>query len=88
MCVLLPLEGSTLPHFYFDTDDGDFPFRDDDGLVIEDHQAARLMALSALRDSTRDTLTKGDRRDTTVCVRDMPGAVILTATLGLTVDWV
>lgn len=76
-----------MPHFFIDTDDGDLPHHDDEGLDLPDVQAARNAAMSALPDMARDKLPDSDRRTFSAIVRNEAGTVLYTATLSLVGEW-
>ena len=76
-----------MPHYFFDTDDGDRSQRDEEGLDLPDAQAARTAALEALPDMVRDTLPDGDRRSFTATVRNQHGTVLYTVTLFPAGEW-
>ncbi|WP_409566881.1 DUF6894 family protein [Methylobacterium sp. J-048] len=66
-----------MPHFFFDTDDGNFRNVDREGFELSGIEAARIEALDALPDMARNRLPDGDRRTYSVRVRDEDGRVIL-----------
>jgi hypothetical protein len=76
-----------MPRYFFDTDDGDFRWKDGEGEELCDDEAARSAALDALPDMARDKLPDGDRRTFSVRVRDVAGTVIYSATLDLVGEW-
>ncbi len=75
-----------MPHFYFDTYDGNTFLKDEDGQELDGIEAVRLQAQSGLADMAQDVVP-GDGHDwtMTVCVRDHSGRAVLRATLVLMV---
>ncbi|MCJ2093089.1 MULTISPECIES: DUF6894 family protein [unclassified Methylobacterium] len=76
-----------MPHFFFDTDDGNFRNVDSEGFELSGIEAARIEALDALPDMARNRLPDGDRRTYSVRVRDEDGRVIYFASLDLVGEW-
>ncbi|MET0527341.1 MAG: hypothetical protein ABW003_03185 [Microvirga sp.] len=76
-----------MPHFFFDTDDGDFRFEDDEGFELPSLEAARIEALDALPDMARNKLPDRDRHTFSVRVRDEGGTVVYSASLDLVGEW-
>jgi hypothetical protein len=76
-----------MPRYFFDTDNGALPVPDDEGIELSDAEAARILAIAALFDMTRDRLPDGDRGAFAVRVRDERGTVLYSASLGLDGDW-
>lgn len=76
-----------MPHFFFDTDDGDFRFEDDEGFELPSLEAARIEALDALPDMARNKLPGRDRHTFSVRVRDEGGTVVYSASLDLVGEW-
>ncbi|MCJ2119269.1 hypothetical protein MKK65_22315 [Methylobacterium sp. J-001] len=76
-----------MPHFFFDTDDGDFRFEDDEGFELPSLEAARIEALDALPDMARNKLPDRDHHTFSVRVRDEGGTVIYSASLDLVGEW-
>ena len=67
-----------MPHYYFDTQDGDEDFRDELGLDLEDDQAARDEAARGLAEMAKDYLPgSGLQRNMTIWVRDDRGETVL-----------
>ena len=76
-----------MPHFFFDTDDGNFRHEDDEGSELPSIEAARIEALDALPDMARNQFPDRDRRTYSVRVRDEDGRVIYFASLDLVGEW-
>lgn len=76
-----------MPHYYFDTQDGERFTSDDVGLECASREALRDAAISALPDMARDSLPNGDRQDFIVKVRDDGGRYVFQATLSLIAEW-
>ncbi|MCJ2116569.1 hypothetical protein MKK65_08245 [Methylobacterium sp. J-001] len=76
-----------MPHFFFDTDDGEVRFEDNEGFELPGVEAARIEALDALPDMARNKLPDRDRRTYSVRVRDEGGVVIYFASLDLVGEW-
>lgn len=76
-----------MPRFFFDTDDGRFAARDDQGVDCPDRESARRAALSCLPNMADDAMPDGDERRFTVSVRDEDGEEIYAAVLTLTGAW-
>ena len=76
-----------MPHYFFDTNDGDMLDEDDVGLEFPDPESARRAAIAALPDMARDRLPDGDRRNFSVRVRDEAGTVLYAASLSLVGEW-
>ena len=73
-----------MPHFYFDTFDGNRNTRDDQGMDLPDLKAARAEAQRELPDLVRDVLPDGDHRVFACMVRDVGGAYVYRVILTLT----
>lgn len=76
-----------MPHFYFDTHDGDRMLVDDSGYALPDQQEARKAAISLLPDIASDVLPDGDTRVMAVFVHDERRRPIFKATLELHGEW-
>ncbi|WP_426955696.1 DUF6894 family protein [Muricoccus radiodurans] len=76
-----------MPHFFFDTSDGEHSFRDEEGMECCGAEAARIAALNALPGMVRDVMPDGNRRDLTVNVRSEAGRSVFTVTLSLVAQW-
>jgi hypothetical protein len=59
-----------VPHYYFDSRDGDRFVQDDVGLEFPDIEMARDQATAALADMARDVLPGSLRRELAIEVRD------------------
>jgi hypothetical protein len=75
-----------MPHYYFDTGDGEVFVSDPDGMELENIGQARDEAMKALSDMARDRVPDGDRRDFVVVVKDETRQPVLRLTLALTVE--
>jgi hypothetical protein len=73
--------------YYFDTDDGFLPVRDDAGQAFASVEAARDLAQRALRDMAQQGIPDGERRTFTASVRDENGTILYVATLTLVGEW-
>ncbi|MBD2748793.1 hypothetical protein IC232_19050 [Microvirga sp. BT688] len=71
--------------FYFDVLDGDSFTRDDEGLELEDLNAAEVMAIQAASEIGHESLPK--RRSPEICVRvrDEQGEPVLSVAVSMTV---
>ncbi|MCJ2124477.1 DUF6894 family protein [Methylobacterium sp. J-077] len=76
-----------MPHFFFDTDDGDFRHEDDEGFELPSIDAARIEALDALPEMARNKFQDRDRRTYSVRVRDENGTAVYSASLALVGEW-
>ncbi len=77
----------TMPHYFFDTDDGDTFLEDDEGQDLDGIEQVRLQAQSGLADMARDVVPgDGPERTMVVTVRDQAGKIVLRATLVLMVE--
>ncbi|GJD35448.1 DUF6894 family protein [Methylobacterium aerolatum] len=76
-----------MPLFFFDTDDGRLPLRDEEGCELPDLQASRRIALEALTEMAADPLPEAEGRRCTVAVRDSAGRTIYRARVELTGEW-
>ena len=70
-----------MPRYYFDVHDGERFTRDEDGLELDDIDAARREATQTLSDISGDGLPDVDRREFVVGVRDGEGTYLLHAVL-------
>lgn len=77
-----------MPQFFFDIDDGERQERDTIGLDLENPDAARATAITALPDLAREELPDGDRRVFICKVRNSTSQVIFIATLSLVAEWI
>ncbi len=77
-----------MPQFFFDTDNGQLPLRDEEGCELPDCQASRRIALEALTEMAGDPLPNADSRRCTVAVRDAAGRTIYRAWVELAGEWV
>jgi len=78
---------STMPRYFFDTDNGDLQVEDDEGIELPDAEAARAIGVAALPDMARDSLPDGDQRTFAVRVRDEHGTVVYSASLDMAGEW-
>ena len=76
-----------MSRFFFDTDDGELLLRDPEGQDLPDAEAARQLALTALRDMAVEALPDGDRRVFAVNVRDERDRMIYKAEFELRGQW-
>jgi hypothetical protein len=76
-----------VPRFFFDTYDSDRLILDDEGLELEDLEAANREAQAILPHMARDGLPDGDERVFIVSVRDEAGQVVLRAALSLAMEY-
>jgi hypothetical protein len=82
-----------MPRYFFDTDDGDQPLRDDEGTEFAGLQEACDEAVRILPDIARDVLPphgmrpQGNQRAVVVVVRDENNQAVFTATLSLKTEW-
>jgi hypothetical protein len=76
-----------VPRFFFDTYDGDRLVPDDEGLELENLEAAKIEAQTTLPHMARDGLPDGDERVFIISVRDEAGQVVLRAALSLAVEY-
>lgn len=74
-----------MPRFFIDTTNGDLFVQDDQGQSFPDLYAAKQAAVAALPDIAREELPDGDDRTFTAVVRGEDGAVLITASLHLSV---
>jgi hypothetical protein len=68
-----------MPHYYFDTRDGDKFVEDDLGVILPNVEAARDQAAICLAEMAKDVLPGSTRRELAIEVRD--GAPVLKASL-------
>ena len=78
---------TSVPRYFFETNDDDDVYRDDMGQELEGPEAARREVLSTLPDMARDKMPNGDHRTFRAMVRDDQGAVIYKATMTLVGEW-
>ena len=76
-----------MQRYYFDTDNGILPVRDDAGQEFASVEAARDMAQRALRDMAQQEIPDGERRVFTVAIRDGNETILYVATLTLAGEW-
>lgn len=67
-----------MPHYFFDTRDGDRFISDDYGTVLPDLQAAKKVAAESLAELAREVVPGSDKRVLTVEVRDQQQLVLET----------
>lgn len=77
-----------MPLFFFDTNDGLSPLRDEEGCELPDPQASRRVALEALTEMAGDRLPTVVHRRCTVDVRDAHGRTIYRAWVEVVGEWV
>jgi hypothetical protein len=70
-----------MPHYFFDTHDGDHLVRDELGLEVEGIEAAGDEATRGIADLARDALPGAVRRELAVEVRDEADRQLLRAAL-------
>jgi hypothetical protein len=75
-----------MPRFFFDTYDGDYFVRDEEGLELEHPEAAKIEAQKALPDITKDALPNGSHRTFIVSVRDEADKVLLRIALSMVIE--
>ena len=78
--------GPLMPRYFFDTSDGDRLIPDDEGIEMQDIEAAKAEAQRALADIAKDALPDGEQRTFVVSVRDEAGQVVVRAALSLIVE--
>ncbi len=78
--------GPLMPRYFFDTSDGDRLIPDDEGIEMQDIEAAKAEAQRALADIAKDALPDGEQRTFVVSVRDEAGQVVVRAALSLMVE--
>ncbi len=76
-----------MPRFFFDTYDGQFLARDEQGQELEDLEAAKAIAQEELPQMAMDELSDGDERVFMVSVRDEAGQVVMRVALSLVVEY-
>ncbi len=77
-----------MPHFFFDTDDGDRSVHDSEGMDLPNPEEARRLVLGVLPDMARNNVPDGYRRTFAIAVRDKAGTTIYRATLSLEGEWI
>lgn len=77
-----------MPRYFFDIDDGTRKTRDEQGLELENAEAARRAAIAVLPDLAREELPDGNQRVFICQARSTDGTVIFVATLSLIAQWV
>jgi hypothetical protein len=70
-----------VPHYFFDTRDGDDFIRDEIGLELDGMEAARDEATLGMADLAKDALPGAIRRELSVQVRDDADRDVLKASL-------
>jgi hypothetical protein len=70
-----------MPHYFFDTRDGDDFIRDNEGIELDGIEAARDEATRGLTDLAKDALPGALRRELAVEVRDGADHALLRAAL-------
>ncbi len=78
--------GPSMPRYFFDTSDGNRLIRGDEGLEMQNLEAAKIEAQRALPDIAKDALPDGEQRTFIVSVRDEAGQVVVRAALSLIVE--
>ncbi|MFU0507443.1 DUF6894 family protein [Pseudaminobacter sp. NGMCC 1.201702] len=68
-----------MPHYYFDTCDGQTLLPDEIGLVLPDAASARDAARRSLADLAREAVVSGERHILSIKVRDEVGKVLAEA---------
>ena len=76
-----------MPHYFFDTSDGDKFVKDDKGCDLPDVAAARDAAQAVLPDMARDKMPDGEKRTFCAFVRNETGVVIYRVALSLVGEW-
>ena len=76
-----------MPRFYIDTSDQNRFVRDEDGIELEDVDAAMNAAADGLADMARDTLPGGEGRTFVAIVRDGDGRTLVQTTMSFGVVW-
>ena len=74
-----------MPRFYFDVREGDRLTRDDNGLELDNLDAAERAAAEGAAEIGRDCLPKGNARDVTVEVRNERGRQVLSVRVAIEV---
>lgn len=75
-----------VPHYFFDTYDGDRLITDTQGIELPNLERVKAEAQMTLPDLARDALPNGDQKTFIVSVRDEAGQVVLRAALTLIVE--
>ncbi len=76
-----------MPRFFIDTSDQARFIRDEDGLELEDVEAAMNAAAEGLSDMARDALPGGESRTFIAIVRDEHGRTLVQASMSFGVIW-
>jgi hypothetical protein len=76
-----------VPRFFFDTFDGDRLVPDEEGLELEDLEAAKLEAQTTLPHIAKDKLTDSNKRVFMVSVRDESEQVVMWVALTMIVEY-
>ena len=75
-----------MPHYFFDTDDGETLFRDELGPDLRDEHAARDEAASALAELAKDHIPGANpQKNITMWVRNEAGEPILQLALSFAI---
>lgn len=75
-----------MPRFFFDTFDGEEYVPDENGLDLQDVEAAKLEAQKALPDMARDALPNENFRSFVVNIRNEAGQTVMRLALSLVVE--
>ena len=65
-----------MTRYYFDTSDGDRLVPDEEGMELDNLEAARMEAQRGIADMAGDVFPDGDHREIVVTVRDESGPVL------------
>jgi hypothetical protein len=74
-------DGMAMPRFYFDLRDGEEFTPDEEGVELDDLEAAKTEATEALAQLAKDVLPGAERREIAVEVRDEAKLPLLRAAL-------
>ncbi|MBI1181430.1 MAG: hypothetical protein GC201_12815 [Alphaproteobacteria bacterium] len=77
-----------MPRYFFDIDDGESSTEDDEGLMLDDREQARLYAIGALPTIAEEVLPDGERRTFVIVVRDETRRAIFRASLSFLSEWI
>lgn len=80
-------EPSSMPRYYFDTNDGRSVLIDQVGLELATLEEVRWAALDALPDMARDTLPRHSMNELSVNVRGEDGRLVFAASLVLVIQY-
>jgi hypothetical protein len=78
-------EEIAMPRYYFDIQKGLMVTPDEDGLELDDLDAAECEAMRAVAALGRDLLPASDPQEVAIAVRDDYGQQVLIATVSLTI---